>query len=119
MKILLSLLMAVMFLAGNAVAEEDEICDGHNGAAYGLCKAYCEAMQCGEPDQQASEVACSRVSSLFETLTGTLPPCAPPPPLSVPHGLKTNWTLHTTYALSPLSLTTKSNTTHSPDVLIL
>jgi len=51
-------------------------CDGLEGAAYGLCNAYCEAMDCdGEP--QASEKACARVKANYEKKTGEVPPCDP------------------------------------------
>ena len=80
MKILMSLLMAIMFLGGQAVAEEGDICDGQVGAAYGLCNAYCNAMECNSPEPQASDKACSRVSFLFEQITGTPPPGGDPPP---------------------------------------
>jgi len=73
MKILLSLLMAIMFLGGQAVAEEGDICDGQVGAAFGLCNAYCNAMECNSPEPHAAEIACTRVSTLFEQITGSSP----------------------------------------------
>ena len=79
MKVLMSLLMALMFLGGQAVAEEGNICDGQIGAAYGLCNAYCNAMECNSPEPQASDIACARVSALFEKITGSLPPTPTPP----------------------------------------
>jgi len=75
MKILFSLLMAVMFLGGQAVADGSDICDGQVGAAYGLCQAYCIAMECAGPDPAGTEEACSQVSDRFEQVTGFLPPC--------------------------------------------
>ncbi|MBW2664347.1 MAG: hypothetical protein JRD93_20815 [Deltaproteobacteria bacterium] len=75
MKILLGLLMAVLFLGGQAVADEGDICDGQVGAAYGLCQAYCIAMDCAGSDPLGTEEACSKVLNLFEKNTGSLPPC--------------------------------------------
>lgn len=52
-------------------------CDSMQGAAYGLCTAYCEAMDCdGVP--QASETACDRVMTNYRRATGDAnaePPC--------------------------------------------
>ncbi len=53
----------------------ETVCDGQVGAAFGLCNAYCEAMDCDSGEPQASEKACSRVLDKFEQLTGGLPPC--------------------------------------------
>jgi hypothetical protein len=54
---------------------EETICDGQVGAAYGLCNAYCEAMDCGHPNQQASNTACARVRDNFIKHAGVPPPC--------------------------------------------
>ena len=35
----------------------ETVCDGQSGAAFGLCNAYCEAMDCDSPDPQASPQA--------------------------------------------------------------
>lgn len=49
---------------GETPADED-VCDGLTGAAWGLCNAYCEAMDCdGVP--QASDAACNRVADNFD-----------------------------------------------------
>ena len=55
---------------------EEEGCDDLVGAAFGLCNAYCEAMDCdGEP--QASERACDKVLSNYEKITGeSMPLCS-------------------------------------------
>src|SRR5262245_23634879 len=57
---------------------EETVCDGQVGAAFGLCNAYCEAMDCDADRPQASATACNAVSQRFEKLTGTLPPCTCP-----------------------------------------
>jgi hypothetical protein len=55
---------------------EETICDGQIGAAYGLCNAYCEAMDCESPAPHASPTACTRVLNNFLKHTGQMPPCA-------------------------------------------
>lgn len=54
---------------------EETVCDDLNGAAYGLCTAYCEAMDCDSPERHASATACARVRNNFLRHTGTPPPC--------------------------------------------
>jgi len=54
---------------GVTPAEED-ICDGQIGAAFGLCNAYCEAMDCDSDSPNANESACLKVKYKFMTLTG-------------------------------------------------
>ncbi len=66
-------LVAVLFgVSSSSFAQTD--CEDEIGAAYGLCNAYCVAMDCtGNP--QASALACSKVQQKFEDATGELPPC--------------------------------------------
>jgi len=54
---------------------EETVCDGEVGAAYGLCNAYCEAMDCDSYEPKASEKACNKVLANYEKKTGELPPC--------------------------------------------
>lgn len=54
----------------------ETVCDNETGAAYGLCTAYCEAMDCGDPNQRASDKACESVARNFEKKTGRPLPCA-------------------------------------------
>ena len=54
---------------------EETVCDSQRGAAYGLCTAYCEAMDCDSPAPQASPTACSRVRGNYERITGLPLPC--------------------------------------------
>ena len=54
---------------------EETVCDGQTGAAYGLCTAYCEAMDCDSPAPHASPTACSRVAENFTRITGLPLPC--------------------------------------------
>jgi hypothetical protein len=66
---------------GSTPAEED-VCTnaGLTGAAWGLCNAYCEAMDCDSPAPNASPVACAAVLSRFQKKTDPafLPPCEDP-----------------------------------------
>lgn len=56
---------------------EETVCDGLNGAQFGLCNAYCEAMDCDSPNPHASPTACARVLGNFMKHSGgQLPPCA-------------------------------------------
>ena len=51
-------------------------CDSESGAAFGLCNAYCEAMDCDSEDTQASPKACVRVLAQFEKIMGyEMPQC--------------------------------------------
>ena len=57
---------------------KESICDFENGAAYGLCNAYCEAMDCDAelPDvPAASSTACQKVAAKFNNITGESLPC--------------------------------------------
>jgi hypothetical protein len=55
---------------------EETVCDDLHGALYGLCLAYCEAMDCEYSDHSASDEACERVLNNFmEHSQGVPPPC--------------------------------------------
>ena len=54
---------------------EETACDGLVGAAYGLCNAYCEAMDCDSAYPKASESACAKVEANFLNKTGQMLPC--------------------------------------------
>jgi hypothetical protein len=62
---------------GATPAEEDVCTDaGLTGRAWGLCNAYCEAMDCDSDDPQASETACGRVLENWERhADGLTMPC--------------------------------------------
>ncbi len=70
-------LLFLLGLAGAAAAQPSDACDGETGAAWGLCNAYCEAMDC-DGDPQASANACLRIFDRFEQVTGRIPPCEVP-----------------------------------------
>lgn len=52
-------------------------CDGQSGAAFGLCNAYCEPMDCDGDLPQASDWACERIRADFIKITGSdVPSCS-------------------------------------------
>jgi hypothetical protein len=55
---------------------QETVCDHETGAAFGLCNAYCEAMDCDSPNHRASVGACNSVRRNFEKKTGRPLPCA-------------------------------------------
>lgn len=60
---------------------EEIICEDLSGASFGLCNAYCEAMDCDSATPQASSTACAKVKSRYKTITGfDRLPCDPLPP---------------------------------------
>lgn len=58
----------------------ETICDNESGAAFGLCNAYCEAMDCDSASPQASATACSKVRSKFQNVSGHDVTCELPCP---------------------------------------
>lgn len=54
---------------------QETICDNEKGAAFGLCNAYCEAMDCTDPNQRASNRGCEQVKANFMKKTGRPLPC--------------------------------------------
>jgi hypothetical protein len=56
---------------------EETVCDdaGLTGAAYGLCNAYCEAMDCDSANPNANSNACMKVLSDFTKHSEELIPC--------------------------------------------
>lgn len=75
---------------GETPAVED-ICTtwGFTGQVNGLCKAYCEAMDCDDAAPQASEQACTRVLDKITTALGDtpFPTCDDADDDGVPNGL--------------------------------
>ncbi len=65
----------------------EDVCTaaGLVGAAWGLCNAYCEALDCDSDDPKASAKACSRVRANFQRTTGGDElPCEAVCPCSLP-----------------------------------
>jgi hypothetical protein len=52
-----------------------DVCAAEEGAAYGLCNAYCEAMDCDSDTFKASDKACIKIYNKFVEYTGQEPPC--------------------------------------------
>jgi hypothetical protein len=88
--IVLTAMAMVLIGAGSAAAQTPDfmtpsvetICDMESGAAFGLCNAYCEAMDCelandNDPltEPKASANACSKVRGKFMQFTGRDLPC--------------------------------------------
>jgi len=71
--------------AGSALAQtadgqtpaEESVCDVLDGAAWGLCNAYCEAMDCDSASPNASRAACDKVKGKFASLDQGNLPCEP------------------------------------------
>lgn len=64
-----------------ATPADETVCDSLTGSEYGLCVAYCEAMDCDSDAPQASATACERVLDQFARASGgDAPPCADPCP---------------------------------------
>lgn len=92
----LVLLLALATGAGAQTADGqtpavEDICTkwGLSGQVNGLCKAYCEAMDCDDPNPQASEQACGRVLDKITTALGDtpFPTCQDSDGDGVPNGL--------------------------------
>ena len=66
---------------------EETVCDDLDGAEFGLCNAYCEAMDCDlaydedpETEPHASDRACEQVLANFQKHSGGEdPPCLDEP----------------------------------------
>jgi hypothetical protein len=52
-------------------------CEEYNGALYGLCNAYCNAMECAGDEPNASEEDCEDVRGNFFKMGGDVLPCEP------------------------------------------
>jgi len=71
---------------GETPAIEDA-CDGFTGKVYGLCNAYCEAMDCDADTPQASDMACTRVfDKIVAANDGPFPFCGDQDGDGVPNG---------------------------------
>ena len=64
--------LVLVFMLGPTLAiakKTPTVCDDLSGKAYGLCNAYCEALDC-DWDPNASERACESLRSNYSSLTG-------------------------------------------------
>jgi hypothetical protein len=97
--LLAALPLLALGLAGAASAQtpdgatpaSEDICTkwGLSGQVNGLCKAYCEAMDCDDASPQASAQACERVLGRIQTALGDtpFPTCQDSDDDGVPNGL--------------------------------
>jgi hypothetical protein len=78
------LVTALVLVLGNPILAQtadsytpavETVCDSQVGASYGLCNAYCEAMDCDSDAPQASATACIKVANKFINITGNELPC--------------------------------------------
>jgi len=76
MKIFMILVMMLFLIGGQALAEDDP-CVNEVGAAWGLCNAYCEGMDCDSEHPGASEQACEKVKANYQMIK-----CGPEMPTS-------------------------------------
>ena len=49
---------------------DETICDNESGKSFGICNAYCEAMDCDNPDRKASNKACEKKFEQWLALNG-------------------------------------------------
>ena len=61
--------------ADGSTPAEETVCEAFGGAAWGLCNAYCEAMDCDSELAEASDRACQKVADNFFKMTGQDLPC--------------------------------------------
>ena len=71
---------AFFFVAGTVTVQaktadqetpsEETVCDVYSGALFGLCNAYCEAQDCGDPRQRSANRACGRLQANFIRQSG-------------------------------------------------
>jgi hypothetical protein len=75
--LLLALVTALLspISASSQPPAEESVCDSLSGAAFGLCNAYCEAMDCDSEAPNANETACLKVLSDFTKHSDGLIPC--------------------------------------------
>lgn len=87
LKMLSMIAVLFLFCTGAALAQtpdgetpaEETVCDGLTGAQFGLCNAYCEAMDCDSDSPNASAEACEKVLDNFRVKSGGAdPPCVEP-----------------------------------------
>ena len=62
----------------------ETVCDGLEGKMFGICYAYCETMDCDNPDHMASDKACyKKAQSWTEIAEGKVIPCNEAPKVSL------------------------------------
>ena len=54
----------------------ETVCDGLEDNMFGICNAYCEAMDCDDPNHKASDAACHKKAQQWAAIAGeTVLPC--------------------------------------------
>jgi hypothetical protein len=62
----------------------ETVCDGLEGDMFGICNAYCEAMDCDNPDHKASDKACYKKAQRWAAIAeGKVIPCNEAPKVSL------------------------------------
>lgn len=49
---------ALPAMAKTTTPAQDSVCNVLEGKSFGICNAYCEAMDCDNPEHKASDKAC-------------------------------------------------------------
>ena len=80
--LLAAVVVVLLGVSPGAFAQTD--CEGEFGAAYGLCHAYCEAMNCDSDNPRASSTACGKVLTQYNEIAGSVPPCVAVAPAACP-----------------------------------
>lgn len=75
---LCAFVVVILAMGSTYARDPDGACDGLQDNAWGLCNAYCYAMDC-DGDRNASGRACSQVAANFMRATGNEVPCAVQP----------------------------------------
>jgi hypothetical protein len=83
---LLFFVMGGLALSSAAIAKtpdgrtpaQESVCSELSGAAFGLCNAYCEALDCDSVAPKASDRACDRVLANFNRVSDDPLPCLCP-----------------------------------------
>ena len=67
-----SLILATFVVCSTDAVAGDDICRdaGLTGKGFGLCTAYCEAMDCDSENPNANDTACTEVQTKFLAETG-------------------------------------------------
>lgn len=80
--LLAAVVVVLLGVSPGVFAQAD--CEDEFGAAYGLCNAYCEAMNCDSDNPRASSTACGKVLTKYNEISGSVPPCVAAAPAACP-----------------------------------
>lgn len=68
--LLFTIIASFCFAAPLLQANEDEVCDDQTGAAFGLCRAYYDAIHCQQEPADDQSTACAKIARDYERITG-------------------------------------------------